>query len=118
VAYSPDGKVLASSSGDGTVRLWDVAGCKTTRTLKGHRGHVLCVAFSHDGKRLASGSGSYHRGGPETGELRCWEVPTGKSIVLRGHPSPVHSVAFRRDGKVLACGCGDGTVRLWAVPGK
>ena len=75
----------------------------------GHAGAVVSVAFSRDGKTLASGSAD--------GTIRLWDLPTGRWIgsPLRGGTAAVVSVAFSRDGKTLASGSADGTIRLWGV---
>ncbi|OEU96247.1 WD40 repeat domain-containing serine/threonine protein kinase [Streptomyces oceani] len=106
VAFSPDGKTLATGSGDETVRLWDVASGKSTATLTGHEDAVDSVAFSPDGKTLATGGG---------GTVRLWDVASGKSTAtLTGHEGAEVSVAFGPDGKTLATGSDD-MVRLWDV---
>ncbi|MBT5711636.1 hypothetical protein HOI71_11375, partial [Candidatus Poribacteria bacterium] len=56
VAFSPDSAILASGSGDRTVRLWDVAGRREIAALRGHEGWVYSVVFSPDGETVASGS--------------------------------------------------------------
>ena len=78
MAFSPDGKTLASGSSDRTIKLWDVATGKEQATLKGHTGCVYSVAFSPDGKTLASGS--------EDKTIKLWDVETGKEqATLKGH---------------------------------
>ncbi len=108
VAFSSNGKILASGSWDNTVRLWDVETRKEIVTLTGHTGPVYSIAFSPDGKMLASGS--YDR------TIRLWDVETHTNIAtLPGYKDAVSSLAFSPDGKMLASGSYDRTIRLWDV---
>lgn len=108
VAFSPDGKTLASGSWDNSVKLWDVASGQEVKSLEGHTGWVWSVAFSPDGKTLASGSGDK--------TIKLWSVESGEVIrTLDGHTDWVQPIAFSPDGKLLASGGRDNTVRLWSV---
>ena len=83
VAFSPEGRTLASGSSDNTVRLWDGVTGKHKRTLKGHAGSVNSITFSPDGRTLASGSSD--------STVRLWDGVTGKyKQTLMGHTSGVN----------------------------
>ncbi|MEO8073825.1 MAG: caspase family protein, partial [Acidobacteriota bacterium] len=108
VAFSPDGKVLASAGKDKTVKLWDVETRQEIRTLNGHSDWINSVAFSPDGKLLASASKD------ET--IKLWNVENGQEIkTLAGHSDWVRAVAFSPDGKILASAGKDKTIKLWNV---
>ena len=108
LVFSSDGKLLAGSSNDTTVRLWDTTTWKTVRTLQGHTAEVDSVDFAPDGQTVASGS--------KDKAIKLWDAKTGKLLrTLTGHTGRVESLAFAPDGKTLVTGGGggDSAIKLW-----
>ncbi|KAF8593840.1 WD40 repeat-like protein [Ceratobasidium sp. AG-I] len=108
VAISHDGKLVASGSTDGFVRIWDAhTGYLVQGPLKGHVHWVRSVAWSHDDTRAVSGSSD--------DTIRIWDVRTGASIgkPSRGHTNAVFSVAFSTDSALIVSGSYDNTIRIW-----
>lgn len=142
-AFAPDNRTLAVGSGSGVVRLWNLATKQVRATFRGHFSRVSSVAFSPDGRMLAS-SGSWDQTaklwdvtvGPEprilpTGPsllapdgktlaqlcgptVKLWDLDTAQAQAsLAGHSEDVNDVAFAPGGKIVATASNDKTVRLW-----
>ncbi len=105
VAYSPDGKLLATAGMDMVIRLWDVATGQQIKTFEGHKGWLVWVAFSPDGKRLVSGA--FER------SAKVWDVESGQVIsTINGESVGIGWFAFLPDGKTIAGADGD-KIRFW-----
>ncbi len=108
VAFSPDGKTLASGDEGGALRLWDTETLKPIgEPLFDINRTIWSVAFSPDGKTIASGT--------DDGTIRLWDIAAKRQDTLFGHKFSVLSVAFSHDGLYLASGSTDQTIILWDV---
>jgi WD40 repeat protein len=115
VAFSPDGRRLASGSWDQTVKFWNVSTGQELSTVSGKMNEVQAVAFSHDGHGLAAGNSG--------DTVTVWDATTGRQMHTLSSNKPlgipgsnwVYSIAFSPDGRWLASGVDDKTVRLWDV---
>jgi WD40 repeat protein len=131
-AFLPDGKRFATTSADGTLKVWDVAAGrkhhkemeekngeakpalpKPVLSINAHPGaRVTCLTVRPDGKQLATGGSD--------GAVRLWDAADGKLVagLKDAHPGGVHSVAFSPDGRTLATGGADKTAKLWQAGEK
>jgi WD40 repeat protein len=112
VAFSPDGRLLATESSDVReyypIELWDIAAGKSAGQLIGHKGQILSIQFSTDGTALVTGSSD--------GTARLWNLDDRtQRLVLRAHQAGVHKVAFLLDEKSLATTSFDGSLKTWDV---
>ena len=105
VAYSPDGKILASGSNDWTIRIWDVENRKDIKTLGGHAGPVNSVAFSQDGETIVSGSDD---------GIRVWNVENwSDKILYKKENAGIVNVMYSPDGKTLTSLSKNGEIESW-----
>jgi WD40 repeat protein/predicted Ser/Thr protein kinase len=131
VAFSPDGRLLASGSQDWTVKVWDVGSWREIATLN-HMGWVLSVTFSPDGRFLASGCGDQtariwlignwliaatlnHVNPVKVAAQMFTRMVTGINLENPAYMSVVRSLSFSPDGRFLVSGCWDCTVNVWEV---
>ena len=105
IAWSPNGKILASPSSDRTIRVWDAKSGEVLHTLERHGKEVTCVAFDREGHLLASGS--------QDKTIKIWEVSTGRLLrTLKGHTESIFGVVFGPQAQIASCGM-DGKIMLW-----
>jgi WD40 repeat protein/serine/threonine protein kinase len=111
LAWSPDGRYLAASSWDKTIRIWSMQDAAVSQVLRGHRSYIGALDWSPDGAWLASGSLD---GG---GALRLWSLDSGAAQIMQYEDdSPVSQLAFSPDGRWLAAGLNSGLLVIQPIP--
>ena len=106
ITFSSDGRLLASSSANYLIQLWDYPTMSQRQTLEGHTAPISTIDFSRDGRLLASGSDDH--------QVKIWDTTAGTVLyTLLGHRSTVFKVLFAPNSDFLASGAMDGTIQLW-----
>jgi WD40 repeat protein len=108
LAFSPKGDRLLIVADNNTVKIWDTADGTLVHTLAGHTGHVIAVAYTHDGMHIVTGAGDT--------TIRLWDAtsnPPNEIHKLRGHLGAISSLAISSDDKLLVSGSRDKTVKVW-----
>ena len=110
LGFSPDGKQLASSCEDASLKLWNLIRFVEFQTLStsNSNGVVRCFSFSHDSKLLAAGNDSW--------TIKLWSMEVFQEVKkLQGHQAKILAIEFTRDDKTLVSGSEDGSLKLWSV---
>ena len=106
IAYSPDGRIIASGSYGNSIHLWNANSGQIISNLEGHKESVFTLQYSPDGKTIASGS--------DDNTIRLWNSKTHKTFnILKGHKDSIRTLTFSPDGNHIASGSNDRTIRIW-----
>lgn len=107
--FSPDGKLIAASSKDGTSRVWNLFGHQLA-VLSGHTDWVTKITFSPDSQKLLTVS--------EDKTARLWDIKGRMLTIFRGHEDTVNNAGFSPDGQCIFTSSQDNTVRIWDISGQ
>jgi WD40 repeat protein len=110
IAFTPDGRTLATAGEEGTAKLWDLATCREIVTLKGHLKSVHAITISPDARLLATGGGG-------TESVKLWDIHTHQELMtMPGEGSMMTRLAFSPDGNKLIGLNDEGHVHIWRSP--
>jgi len=110
IAFTPDGRILATGGLEGTARLWDLTTHREIATLKGHLRAIWAMDISPDGRRLVTGAG-----GGET--VKLWDMNTQQELITLASEDPIIStLVFSPDGNKIIGENDRRQVRIWTAP--